>query len=137
MLESLKSKARPMPELESAQLPTFVVRSDDEARAAISTMIDYFGSSTAHSAVRVEFGPRTVGYLVRADMDEYLGPKSKGFGDSARASLPGLLPTGTALEFEFRCPVPDCPVSPVFLLTFREAPRCRIHHTELELANEP
>ena len=89
MLESLKSKARQMPELESAQLPTFVVRSDDEAQAAISTMIDYFGGSTAHSAVRVEL-PGTIGYLVRADMDEYLAPKSKGFGDSARASLPGL-----------------------------------------------
>ena len=146
MLADLRQKARARPELDPVQLPTFLVSSDEEAAAAIDRIITYFGEDPTRAAVRLVLEEQDVRYLERDDMDVYLLEEGdyKGYGDSAYAGLPGYgdssygnLPggPGPSVEYEFRCPVPGCPRSPLFVLSFAEPPTCTLHGRTLNLVS--
>jgi hypothetical protein len=136
MLASLRHKGRVRAEFDPMQLPTFVVSSDEEAAAAIDHIITYFGEDPARTAVRLVLEHQEVRYLEPEDMDSYLLAEDdyKGYGESAHATVPGLSTPGSSQEYQFRCPVADCPDSPLFVLTFTEPPKCRIHGKTLEPA---
>jgi len=61
--------------------------------------------------------------------------EGQGVGRRRTGQPPGLPPPGSSQEYEFRCPTPGCPESPVFMLTFSQTPTCRIHGLDLQLVS--
>jgi len=139
MLADLRQKARARPELDPVQLPTFLVSSDEEAAAAIDRIITYFGEDPTRAAARLVLEEQDVRYLERNDIDVYLLEEGdyKGYGDSAYAGLPGysIPEPEPRVEYEFRCPAPGCPWSPLFVFSFTEPPTCRLHGQALKLVS--
>ena len=142
MHDELKAAAFEDASLDEVRLPTFVVPDEAGPQAApaigaelvLGQLADYFGADRARQLVRLRFGD-DVRYLRRGDIYFFFGTLSKGLGDSGRAALPGYPAPGQATEYEFRCPVDDCPDSPVFVLAFDEVPRCYRHQVALELVS--
>ena len=111
-------------------MPTFVL--DGENAEAVGLIADRFGADPALDVVRLRIG-REVRYLRRQALYGLLATESKGFGQGGRAALPGRPGPGQATEYTFRCPVPDCPDSPVTMLAFSDPPECLRHGAQLEL----
>jgi hypothetical protein len=77
-----------------------------------------------------------VGFLERSAVLSLFQTMTKGVDDSAGSQLPGW-PGGRSFELlELRCPVKECPDSPVFAMLYDEdaSLACRIHpDSQLEL----
>jgi hypothetical protein len=116
--------------LDGIVMPTFVL--DRENAGAVWLLVDLFGADPALDVVRLRVG-RQVRYLRRQALYGLLVTESKGFGQGVRAALPGRPGPGQATEYTFRCPVPDCPDSPVTMLAFAGPPECLRHRVRLEL----
>jgi hypothetical protein len=116
--------------LDDIAMPTFVI--GDEHAGAVGLIADRFGAEPALDVARLRFSHETR-YLKREALYGLLTTGTKGFGQGARAVLPGLPVPGQAAEYEFRCPVAGCPDSPVFMLAFSDVPECLRHHVTLEL----
>ena len=132
MDKDLKSAAFTDATLNEDRMATFDVADEARAEDVIGHIADYLGADRDRSLVRLRFGSE-VRYLRRTDLYAFLDTAAKGFGEGGYAGLPGYQVPGEASDYEFRCPVDDCPDSPVFLLAFTEAPSCPRHHVPLEL----
>lgn len=130
-LDYLRSTSISDPQLDEVPVPTYVVITDDQASFAIDRIAEYFGADPTRCTVRLRFGDEDR-YLHRDALLIAYGGGTKAFGAGGGMQLPGY--HAHTAEYEFRCPVPGCPDSPIFLLTFAESPTCRRHHTALELA---
>jgi hypothetical protein len=128
------------------------VWSDAEVEPALGAIVDYFGTYSERGAIRIVVGDDEVGYFDRSDVVRY-GLESRGFGDSGRATLPGI-PIG-AVTFvasgapaprssdtpglvEMWCPVENCPENPVYVaisMYYADDPlMCEVHRdTALEV----
>jgi hypothetical protein len=115
--------------LDDIAMPTFVITDD---AAAVWLIAARFGADPSLEVARLRFG-RETRYLKRQALYGLLITGAKGFGQGGRAALPGLPGPGQQTEYEFRCPVPGCPDSPVSMLAFSETPGCLRHHVPLEL----
>lgn len=132
MLSDLKSAAFPDTSLDDVHMPTFVVEDEASADQVIGHIADYLGADRERHTVRLRFGDE-IRYLRRNDLYPFLNTAAKGFGQGGYAGLPGYQGPGQASSYEFRCPVDDCPDSPVFILAFEEPPVCQRHRVPLEL----
>jgi hypothetical protein len=134
MHEELRAATFQEAALDQTPLPTFVVPGPDAAAGlVIGGLADYFGADPERELCRLRFSDG-LRYLARASLYQLVGGGTKSFGDGGYAALPGYSGPGQATEFEFHCPVPDCPDSPVFLFAFEVTPLCYRHRVPLELA---
>jgi hypothetical protein len=112
-----------------AQVGVVRIKHDAEVDPAFNAIGDYFGTHVDRQAIRIVVGDDDVGYLDRDDVRR-LGAPNSGFGDSARASLPGLPFGATAFVasgagesgddpppglIKMRCPIVACPDNPVYV----------------------
>jgi hypothetical protein len=126
-IADLSSCAQAQPLDAGRVAPAVIVATDDEAPAAVSALIDYFGADRTRDAVRLVIGDEEVGYIERSGLDRFVNVSNKAFGESAYAGLPGLSTGYVAISL--RCPAANCPASPVIAMTFDEdfPPRCVVH----------
>jgi hypothetical protein len=127
--DSLEAVSSADASLDDIAMPTFVIT--DDAAAAVWLIAARFGADPSLEVARLRFGHQTR-YLKRQALYGLLITGPKGFGQGTRAALPGLPGPGQQTEYEFRCPVPGCPESPVSMLAFSEPPECLRHHVPLE-----
>lgn len=128
-----------------AQVGVIRLQGDAEVEPAVGAIVDYFGTYADRDVIRIVVGDDEVGYLDRQDAGRY-DVGNLGFGDSARALLPGLPFGATAFVasgegelsdepppgvVEMRCPIENCPENPVYMPTsmlFAGDPlTCRVH----------
>ena len=128
--DSLEAVSLADESLDDIAMPTFVIA--DDAAAAVWLIAARFGADPSVEVARLRFGHETR-YLKRQALYGLLITGAKGFGQGGRAALPGLPGPGRQTEYEFLCPVPGCPDSPLSMLAFSEPPECLRHHVPLEL----
>jgi hypothetical protein len=104
-------------------VPALRLERDEE----VAGVVAWFGEDRGRRAVHLIVRGEDAGCLLRTDLYDLMGTRSMGFGDAARAILPGASTGWQTLALE--CPEPGCEESPVYALSFDPAapPRCRLH----------
>ena len=104
-----------------------VVRLDDDA--ATGGLLAWFGAERDRRAARLVLRGEDVGVIERSALYELVGNRTLGWGDSIGSTLPGH-PDWEPIEL--RCPIPDCPHSPAWVLSYDAAspPVCDVHPGE-------
>lgn len=131
-LDDLCSRARPA--AADAAVPTVRLAADDEAVALLSV----FAADEPPDAVRLVVDGQPVGELRHEDVLDLFPLVDKAFGSSAGSIVPGEAPARAYAFVVLRCPVPDCPASPVTTLHFdaSDPPTCDVHPDRV-LEREP
>jgi hypothetical protein len=125
-LERIAKRIRP-PSPQDSELPMLQLVDESQIRGLIA----WFGADSKRRAARIVIGDET-GVLAREHLYELVAGRTLGWGDSIGATLPGD-PEWEPIEL--RCPISDCPRSPLWVLSFNSSarPECTIHTgTELE-----
>ncbi len=148
-LGDLIGQVHPVQRAPESQIGVVRLQGDAEVAPALGAINEYFGTYADRDLVRIVVGDDDVGYLEREDMG-LQGFGAAGFGDSVRATLPGLPFGATAFVarqageepgeeadaappgvVEMRCPVESCPENPVYvsilLYSAGDPLTCRVH----------
>jgi hypothetical protein len=125
-LDELRNKSS-APASDSHAEPILYLDDDEQVKAAISGLVDYFGEDDARQGVILVIQGEVAGFLHREAVYDEVSFESKGFGDGDFSSLPGL--PQYRLQ-TLRCPEPVCTYT--CLVTYfnpDDAPLCKLHPT--------
>lgn len=120
-LEKIAKRTRP-PTQQDVEVPFVELEND----AQVKGLIAWFGIDSTRRAARIVIKGEESGVLIREDLYELLASRTLGWGDSIGGTLPGE-PEWEPIELQ--CPIPDCPRSPLWVLSFNPAapPECAAH----------
>jgi len=139
-LDDLVGMAQPLLGPAASAAPTVRLATDDD----VVRVAEVFTANPEVRAVHLMVANEDVGYVAREDFAAALAPGTLGgFGDAARAGLPGHMPLGHFVRSQptegtpqtdamlMRCPVPTCTIGEVTVVRPNPwlLPRCSVHRT--------
>ena len=124
-LDDLTAQAHEVPAARALEAPPLMLEADDD----VGAVVQFFGDEGDRDVVKLVVRGAEVGYLERKDVLSWFKPRSMGYGDSGRATLPGHSPATSWELIMLECPVPGCPASPMFAARFdpERPPHCPEH----------